>query len=97
MDTDFINPFESGSVWRRWNPHIHAPGTLLNDQFKANWDGYLKAINDADPAVEALGITDYLCLEGYKAVVEQQRAGKLPKVRFLFPNVELRLSLTRKA
>ena len=93
MDTEIINPFESGSQWRRWNPHIHAPGTLLNDQFKADWDGYLKAINDADPTVEALGITDYLCLEGYKAVFEQHRAGNLPKVRFLFPNVELRLSI----
>ena len=93
MDTEIINPFESGSQWRRWNPHIHSPGTLLNDQFKSDWDGYLKAIDDAAPAVEALGITDYLCLEGYKAVVEQHRAGKLPKVRFLFPNVELRLSI----
>lgn len=93
MNTEIINPFESGSQWRRWNPHIHAPGTLLNDQFKANWDGYLRAINDADPSVEALGITDYLCLEGYKAVVEKQRMGRLPNVRFLFPNVELRLSI----
>ena len=102
MATEIINPFEIGSQWRRWNPHIHAPGTLLNDQFKkirdgdqfrADWDSYLRAINDAVPIVEAIGVTDYLCLEGYKAVVEQQRAGKLPKVRFLFPNVELRLSI----
>ena len=22
-----------GAVWRRWDPHIHAPGTVMNDQF----------------------------------------------------------------
>jgi hypothetical protein len=22
-----------GSEWRRWEPHIHSPGTILNNQF----------------------------------------------------------------
>ena len=27
-----------GSRWHRWDPHLHAPGTLLNDQFGGDWD-----------------------------------------------------------
>ncbi|MEO6811983.1 MAG: TrlF family ATPase, partial [Isosphaeraceae bacterium] len=93
MATEEINPFESGSHWRRWNPHIHAPGTLLNDQFAGDWDGYLKAIENATPVVEVLGVTDYLCLDAYKAVKTQKDRGRLPNVKLLFPNVEFRLTI----
>ena len=32
--------FNSGSRWQRWDPHVHAPGTVLNDQFGGakSWD-----------------------------------------------------------
>ena len=32
-----------GSVWHRWDPHIHAPGTALNDQFGGEdpWEQFL--------------------------------------------------------
>ena len=29
--------FCRGSEWRRWEPHIHAPGTVMNNQFKVNF------------------------------------------------------------
>ena len=86
-------PYESGSHWRRWNPHIHAPGTLLNDQFEGEWEEYLRAIEDATPSVEVLGITDYLGIECYKAVRAYCKNGRLPKVKLLFPNVEFRLTV----
>ncbi len=86
-------PYESGAQWRRWNPHIHAPGTLLNDQFEGKWEEYLKAIEDATPSVEVLGITDYLGIECYKAVRAYHQNGRLPKVKLLFPNVEFRLTV----
>ena len=86
-------PWESGSQWRRWNPHIHAPGTLLNDQFAGDWEGYLNAIETARPVVEVLGIADYLSIGCYKAVWAHHQAGRLPEVKRLFPNVELRLGL----
>ncbi len=82
-----------GSRWRRWNPHIHAPGTLLSDQFGDDWESYLKAIEEASPTVEVLGITDYSCIECYKAVKSHRDAGRLPNVKLLFPNVEFRMSV----
>lgn len=43
-------PLSSGSRWLRWEPHVHAPGTLFNDQFKGNWDEYLTTLENATPA-----------------------------------------------
>jgi hypothetical protein len=83
-----------GSVWHRWEPHIHAPGTLLSDQFNGDWDGYFTAIEKSDPIIRALGVTDYLCLETYKEVRRRKEHDKrLPGVFCIFPNVEFRLDI----
>jgi hypothetical protein len=81
-----------GSIWHRWEPHIHAPGTLLSDQFNGDWDGYFTAVEKSEPTIRALGITDYLCLETYKEVLRRKKLEKrLPDVHCIFPNVEFRL------
>jgi hypothetical protein len=82
-----------GSEWRRWDPHLHAPGTLLNDQFDGNWDAYLRAVEGADPPVEALAVTDYFSIRTYREVRRRKLEGRLPGVSLLFPNVELRLDI----
>lgn len=86
-----------GSEWRRWDPHIHTPATLLNNQFGGDWDAYLTAIENATPAAEALGITDYCVLQGYLQFLEYQKQGRAQNVRFVFPNVEFRLSVETKS
>lgn len=85
--------FDEGSSWRRWDPHIHAPGTLLNDGFKGDWETYLARIEKATPVVEVLGVTDYFSIRGYREVKERKAAGRLPSVRMIFPNVEIRLDI----
>jgi hypothetical protein len=83
-----------GSEWRRWDPHLHAPGTLLNDQFKnGDWERYLAAIEAASPTVEALGVTDYFSIGCYREVRKRKQTGRLPGVKLLFPNVEMRLDV----
>lgn len=82
-----------GSLWHRWDPHLHAPGTLLNDQFHGDWEGYLQRIENSTPAVRALGVTDYYSLECYREVRTRKDQGRLPSVEFLFPNIEMRLNL----
>lgn len=82
-----------GSEWRRWDPHLHAPGTLLNDQFDGDWEAYLRAVETAQPAVEALGVTDYFCIRTYREVLQKKQAGRLSGVSFVFPNVEMRLDI----
>jgi hypothetical protein len=80
-----------GSVWHRWDPHLHAPGTLLNDQFGGDWNKYLQRIEASEPRIEALGVTDYFCIGTYKEVRKRKAQGALPDVKLLFPNVELRI------
>src|SRR6202035_704604 len=79
-----------GSKWHRWDPHIHAPGTVLEDRYGGDWDDYLTAIESSDPPIRALGITDYCVLDSYEAVLQHQLAGRIPDVALTFPNVELR-------
>ena len=85
----------AGSRWHRWDPHIHAPGTILNDQFKGagTMDAYIEALNKASPPIRALGITDYYLLDTYEAVRVLKAVGRLPHCGLIFPNIELRLGL----
>ncbi|WP_434403377.1 TrlF family AAA-like ATPase [Sphingobium sp. DN12] len=85
----------SGSRWLRWDPHFHAPGTALNDQFGAqesDFDDYLKKIEASAPIIRAVGITDYYLLDTYERVRKAKADdGRLATVDLVFPNVELRL------
>lgn len=85
-----------GSTWNRWEPHIHTPGTILNNQFSGpdgGWDDYVNRINSSDPKIRALGITDYLSVSNYEKVVKLKRDGRLPDVLLIFPNIELRFDI----
>ena len=85
----------SGSVWNRWEPHVHAPGTLLNDQFSGDnpWEDYLTAIETSDPPISALAVTDYYLTDIYERVLASKRDGRLASVDLIFPNIELRLDV----
>lgn len=85
-----------GSSWLRWDPHLHAPGTLRNNQFGPDWDAYIKRIESARPIVSALGITDYFTLRSYKEVLRRRKDGALASVPLVFANVELRLTIETK-
>lgn len=84
-----------GSEWRRWEPHIHAPGTAMNNQFSGPtaWDDYLAALETATPAIEAIAVTDYYVTDTYEEVLRHKALGRLPKAALVFPNVELRLDV----
>ncbi|WP_198945997.1 hypothetical protein [Acetobacter sp. DsW_059] len=87
-----------GSEWRRWEPHIHTPGTVLNNQFGGvgAWETYLSNIESCSPTIEAVGVTDYYLTETYEQVWLHKDAGRLPNVSLIFPNIELRLSVAAK-
>lgn len=84
-----------GSEWRRWEPHIHAPGTVMNNQYNGPeaWNDYLAALEKATPVIEAIAVTDYYVTDNYKEMLRHKAAGRLPTVKLIFPNVELRLDV----
>ena len=87
--------FPHGSVWRKWDLHIHSPLSLLNNQFpkksdsSPDWEVYLQRLESVDLA--AVGITDYFTIDGYKRIREFKDAGRLTNIQAIFPNVEFRL------
>lgn len=96
MEDGQANPtMNSGSRWHRWEPHIHAPGTVLNNLFKEenSWDDYLTAIEGAVPPMRAIGITDYYSTDLYEQVCESKRKGRLLSCDLIFPNIEMRLGI----
>lgn len=94
--------FCRGSEWRRWELHIHTPGTLKNDQFvgstlEEKWDRYYSDIksyisdgSNIENNIAVIAITDYLSIDNYLKVKVDN---KLPEsVMLILPNVELRIS-----
>lgn len=88
-----------GSEWHRWEPHIHAPGTVLNNQFGAAdpWGAYLTSLEGLTPKVEAVAVTDYYVTDTYEEFLKHKAAGRLPGVKLVFPNIELRLDVAAKS
>ena len=62
-----------GSVWRKWDLHVHTKDTCKNDQFKSgDFNSFCvtffkKALENN---ISAIGVTDYFSIENYKKVIE---------------------------
>ena len=79
-----------GSQWRRWDLHIHTPGTALNDQFEG-WDSYLQAIKNISD-VKVVGVTDYMSIANYSGLKAIRDKGDLSNIELLIPNIEFRIA-----
>jgi hypothetical protein len=88
-----------GSEWRRWEPHIHAPGTVLNNQFGGGdpWASYFTTLEGLTPKIEAIAVTDYYVTDTYEEVVQRHANGRLPEVQLVFPNIEVRLDVAARS
>ena len=97
-----MKEYSRGSEWRRWDLHVHTPGTNKNDQYEGTtieerWDGFYRSIldyvgdgSDKVKSIVSIGITDYLSIENYKKVIAEKR---LPgTIKLVIPNVELRMT-----
>jgi len=85
----------AGSLWNRWEPHVHAPGTLFNNQFSGSdsWDQYFKALETSVPRIKAIAVTDYYLTGTYEQVRKAHDEGRIPNIKLIFPNVEIRLDV----
>src|SRR5271156_1459341 len=88
--------FPAGSVWRKWDLHVHSPMSLLSNKFPhlpdgtPNWDAYISVLEAAD--FQVLGVTDYFTIEGYKKVKTFKEMGRLSNIYTVVPNIEVRLN-----
>ncbi|HEX4962248.1 MAG TPA: hypothetical protein VF173_15540 [Thermoanaerobaculia bacterium] len=89
--TKTTKTYGRGSEWRRWDLHLHTPGTALNDQF-GDWEEYLAAIEAVDDSIAVIGVTDYFTLRSYKAVLAYREQGRLSNISLIISNIEFRLT-----
>lgn len=85
--------YPTGSEWRKWDLHVHTPGTAKNDSYGSAstvWDDYIDEL-ERQVDVAVYGITDYWSIDNWKTLADKQALGRL-QGRLLIPNVELRIT-----
>jgi ABC-type lipoprotein export system ATPase subunit len=89
------NPHDPrGSIWRRWDLHVHTPKSIVRHYGPDNdttWERYLTDIEALPNDIRVLGINDYLFIDGYERVLAAKDSGRLPNIDLILPVVELRL------
>ncbi len=86
-----------GSIWRKWDLHVHTPKSVFNNQFPhidgvPDYGAYLSAIEKLTD-IAVLGFTDYFSIDGFKKLHEYRMQGRMPNIDLILPNIELRLDL----
>jgi energy-coupling factor transporter ATP-binding protein EcfA2 len=95
METIMTKRYPRGSEWRKWDLHVHVPGTALSDGYdkkdgELDWDRAAEIIENSD--VQVLGITDYFSTKNTIDFIKYYKT-KYPKSeKVLLVNVELRLN-----
>jgi len=92
---------KEGSIWRKWDLHVHTPASFHNqyrfsnrdekEKYKNNiWEKYIDELGKV-PDISVVGITDYFTIEGYKKVLEYREKGMLQNFDLILPNIEFRI------
>jgi len=85
----------SGSQWRKWDLHVHTPASLFHNypgDEQAGWEAFLRDLESLPPEFKVIGVNDYIFLDGYKKLKEEQsNNGRLKNISLLLPVIELRL------
>jgi energy-coupling factor transporter ATP-binding protein EcfA2 len=87
------NPYSKGSIWRKWDLHVHSPASVLNNVLfegtteDEKWQNFYNKLKEIDD-VSVIGITDYFSIDGYKKVIAES---SITNFDLILPNVELRM------
>lgn len=86
----------AGSIWTRWDLHLHAPGTKLSNHFGgASEENLRRYVNELESSeVQVFGITDYFSFDSYLSVTKAYQAAHPDGDKLFVPNIEFRLTET---
>lgn len=94
-----------GSLWRRWDLHVHTPDSFYNnfkipneekEYYNGNiWGKYIDELEKISE-VSVLGITDYFSIDGYRKILSYKDEGRLENIDLILPNIEFRLDQVGK-
>lgn len=84
-----------GSIWRRWDLHVHTPLSMLGNSFPGvAWGDYVEALEKASESngIAVVGVTDYMTIDGYRQLHrEKVQNNRLESISLLIPNIEFRI------
>ena len=86
--------YPRGSLWNKWDLHIHTPISLINSyggDSEKIWDAYIDDLEQLPPEFTVLGINDYIFIDGYRKLLSEKSKGRLSNIDLLLPIIELRL------
>lgn len=88
------NNFPKGAEWRKWDLHIHTPFSIYQKYGEDNeetWENYIQDLEKLPEEFAVVGINDYLFIDGYKKLTNEQKLnGRLSNLKLL-PVVEFRI------
>lgn len=87
--------YTRGSVWSKWDLHIHTPKSICNHYGEDNeevWDKFISYLENLPNDVQAIGINDYYFIDGFEKVMEYKfKKGRLKNIKTIFPILEFRI------
>lgn len=89
-----LNKFERGSEWRKWDLHVHTPKSIIQNFGGDNeevWEKYISDLESLPSEIKAIGINDYIFIDGYRKVLEYKDKGRLSNIDLILPVIELRV------
>lgn len=98
----------NGSIWRKWDLHVHTPDSGMANGFNCDWDTYVVRLfrQAIEQNISVIGITDYFTIDGYKKLKKEylenyeklnslftpSEISQIKEIR-IFPNIEFRLDV----
>lgn len=84
-----------GSIWRKWDLHIHTPKSIENNYGGDNekiWEQFILSLESLPEDVKVIGINDYYFIDGYEKVMDFKfNKGRLKNIEKIFPLLEFRI------
>lgn len=87
--------YNKGSEWSKWDLHIHTPLSMVHEYEGGNddekWENFIADLENLPKEFKAIGINDYLFIDGYEKVLSYKQQGRLANINAIFPVVEFRI------
>ena len=86
----------NGSLWNKWDLHVHTPASIENQYEGANddekWQRFMGDIEHLPPEFKVIGINDYFFIDGYRKVLQEWKDnGRMQNIALFLPVIEFRI------
>lgn len=86
----------NGSLWNKWDLHVHTPASIENQYEGANddekWQRFMGDIEHLPPEFKVIGINDYFFIDGYRTVLQEWKDnGRMQNIALFLPVIEFRI------